>query len=345
MKSLAVSIALTGNGTSLIAAATALGTRSFGLVKATFGVARVTKVSETRIVFHTLEPNLAIMINERGATLKLMDPATGAVLESAFLCASSVDCGALHVKGSEEEELVEKAKVALAAAAERRRLNPDTSPRKRSLDDCTDPSSDDREAWECECLQDMQETCVQDDECILKLMCCGNAAVSVCDEWKDENCGAYPGCKRRALYSTVSPPLWSEARQPHSRSHTHLTTRPLSPPAGAGRRPVRRGAGRDLRRLARGDHLLRGGAARLPRRLELLGDALHRRLRPRPRQAPPLREDVRRVRRRERRPGGVAAAAREMQPVAEPGPFYNRDFGVRVCARTRIYYSRFSVTS
>uniref|UniRef100_A0A7S3SWG7 ShKT domain-containing protein n=2 Tax=Emiliania huxleyi TaxID=2903 RepID=A0A7S3SWG7_EMIHU len=202
VKSLAVSITLTGNATSLIAAAITLGTRTMGLVKATFGVARVTKITETMVVFHTLEPNLAIMINERKATLKLMDPATGAVLESTFLCSSSVDCGALHVKGSEEEELVEKAEVALAAAAERRRLNPDTSPRKRSLDDCTDPSSDDAEAWDCECLQDMQETCGQDnDECILKLMCCGNAAASVCDEWKDANCGAYP-CTRRALYST-----------------------------------------------------------------------------------------------------------------------------------------------
>ena len=163
----------------------------------------------------------------------------------------------------------------------------------------------------------------RDQECFTRLLCCGGAAEGVCQGWKDENCGDYPNpdypnCNpsRRALYSTVSPPLWSEARQPHSRSHTHLTTRPPLPAVGAGRRPVRvrRGAGRDLRRLARGDHLLRGGAARLPRRLELLGDALHRRLRPRPRQTPPLREDVRRVRHRERGPGGgVAAAAGEMR--------------------------------
>lgn len=199
VKALAVSIALTGNATSLIAAATTLGTRSFGLVKATFGVARVTKVSETRIVFHTLEPNLAIMINEREATLKLMDPATGTVLESAFLCASSVDCGALHVKGSEEEELVEKAEVALAAAAERRRLNPDTSPRKRSLDDCTDPSSDDPEAWECECFEEMATSCSNQglgEDCIRDLMC---RHPDVCPSWKsDEGCNQ----GRRALFST-----------------------------------------------------------------------------------------------------------------------------------------------
>jgi len=203
VKSLAVSIALTGNGTSLIAAATTLGMRTMGLVKAAFGVARVTKVSETRIIFYTLEPSLAIMINERGATLKLMDPATGAVLESAFLCASSVDCGALHVKGSEEEELVEKAEVALAAAAERRRLSSDTSPRKLSHKDdgCIDPSTNDAEAWDCECAQDIQASCGDDEECVLKLMCCGGAAEGICQEWKDENCGAYD-CNRRALYST-----------------------------------------------------------------------------------------------------------------------------------------------
>jgi len=200
VKSLAVSIALTGNGTSLIAAATTLGTRTMGLVKATFGVARVTKVSATRIIFYTLEPILAIMINKREATLKLMDPATGAVLESAFLCASSVDCGALHVKGSEEEELVEKAEVALAAATERRRLNPDTSPRKLSLDDCTDPAADDPEASECECFDEMATTCSNDEYCIRDLMCRHR---DVCNEWKSNECSNQG---RRALFSTVRPP-------------------------------------------------------------------------------------------------------------------------------------------
>uniref|UniRef100_A0A7S3SW33 ShKT domain-containing protein n=2 Tax=Emiliania huxleyi TaxID=2903 RepID=A0A7S3SW33_EMIHU len=214
VKSLAVSITLTGNATSLIAAAITLGTRTMGLVKATFGVARVTKITETMVVFHTLEPNLAIMINERKATLKLMDPATGAVLESTFLCSSSVDCGALHVKGSEEEELVEKAEVALAAAAERRRLNPDTSPRKLS-ETCMDPSADDPEAWDCECGEEMRLYCEQAgniEECYRRVICCGGPDWNLCQEWKDAHCGAYPDCMhspppaapagRRALYST-----------------------------------------------------------------------------------------------------------------------------------------------
>jgi len=62
---------------------------------------------------------------------------------------------------------------------------------KEDPNTCIDPSSDDPEAWSCECMESMEEQCSGEDrkkekeECYREKIC---GAKKICQSWKEDNC-------------------------------------------------------------------------------------------------------------------------------------------------------------
>ena len=112
----------------------------------------------------------------------------GALLWSRAVCPDKLGCSAITVDSAEEAASLVEA----AATAVRRKLESRQVSGRATADRCLDPSVDDAEVLDCECLGDLEVRCPSSSQQCLHDVFCGLSRV--CPDWKKNHC---PGIARR----------------------------------------------------------------------------------------------------------------------------------------------------
>lgn len=166
-------------------------------VERLYTVTAATKLSPTSVLFETSMPNQAVLIADGVAKLVVVED--GALVWSAKLCASNVDCAAISVDSDEAQQLLDKVNTELVPKqSSRRQLQAEES--------CFNPGGNPSqwidkflETFDCACLagvvEGYKETCA--DGICEETMFCADACDVVCPEWKQQNCAADSTASRK----------------------------------------------------------------------------------------------------------------------------------------------------
>jgi len=195
VKSIGVSFLLSGTIPSPLLSYGPIGLPLYGVVKKTYHVASVMKVSDTAVVFVTAEAGHSLVITDGSATVHAVG-ADGNVTK-ARVCTLDLSCGALKLDSTEEKAaLMDKALGALGPS-EARRLQ---------AGDCFDPGDKDYTSYTCPdgettvCAEakKIENECGPGDEACRKDALCDHP--NICDTWKDQQCNSTE-TGRRELFS------------------------------------------------------------------------------------------------------------------------------------------------
>lgn len=161
-------------------------------IQKSYQVVAVTKLSPTAVLFATSEQGQAVLVADGLAnlTVRALD---GALLWSRAVCPDKLGCSAITVDSAEEAaSLVEAAATAVRRKLESRQVS---HAGHATAHVCEDPSVDDAEAYQCECMDEISDHCneaeTEFEACVLEAFC---NFPWVCSQWKEINC---PGIARR----------------------------------------------------------------------------------------------------------------------------------------------------
>lgn len=188
-------------------------------------VVGATKLSSTAVLFSLAEPGQSVLIADGGANLTVRNT-NGNVLWSHRVCPDTVDCSAITVDSeAEAADLAAKTQ----EAGQRRLESEPVSFQRRALDDdegCMDPSSDDPEALDCECLDMITGACGDQhsspsEDCIKRLLC-NDLRKQVCDSWIDQHCPSSTDARQLDELSELKDAfegVETFVKGPHARRH------------------------------------------------------------------------------------------------------------------------------